>query len=136
MLNSMLLITANWNNRKSFRMIPFSNDCIYNECIFDLDTKVLAVIGKEKKESFHMLPKLNEFGDLQRMKIGKRENGKDYAEERKSLETFYEYYIEDMNEIEEFIKLVASNSDTFDFKTYLNAGVTTSTASGIFAPTL
>lgn len=135
MEKSMLLITSNWNNKKSFRMIPFSKDCIYSECIFDLDTKVLAVIGKEKKESFHILPKLNEFGDLQRMKIGKRENGKDYAEERKSLETFYEYYIELANEIEEFVKTVATNADTFDFKQYLNAEVLESTGN-LFAPSL
>lgn len=118
MPKSMILITSSWNNKKSFRMIPATPECIYNECIFDLDTKVLAIIGKEKKESFHMLPKLNEYGDLQRMKIGKREGGKDYAEERKSLETFYEYYIEDENEIIDFIKMFAKNEDTFDYKQY------------------
>jgi hypothetical protein len=119
MLNSMLLITSNWNNKKSFRLIPITNDCPYVECIFDLDTKVLAVIGKETKESFHMLPKLNEFGDLQRMKIGKRDNGKDYAEERKSLDTFYEYYIEEKQEVVEFIKMIAANADTFDYAQYV-----------------
>jgi len=118
MAKSMLLITSNWNNRKSFRLIPATQECIYNECIFDLDTKVLAIIGKEKKESFHILPKLNEFGDLQRMKVGKRENGKDYAEERKSVETFYEYYIEDQNEIIDFIKMFAKNEDVFDYKQF------------------
>jgi hypothetical protein len=118
MAKSMLLITSNWNNRKSFRLIPATQECIYNECIFDLDTKVLAIIGKEKKESFHILPKLNEFGDLQRMKVGKRENGKDYAEERKSVETFYEYYIEDQNEIIDFIKMFAKNEDGFDYKQF------------------
>ena len=121
MNKSMLLITSTWGNRKTFKMIPASQDAPYNECIFDLDSKVLAVIGKEKKQSMHMVAKLTEMGDVQRMKIGKRENGKDYAEERKTLETFYEYYIEEMSEIESFIKMFAINSDEFNTKQYFEA---------------
>jgi hypothetical protein len=121
MNKSMILITSTWGNRKTFKMIPASQDAPYNECIFDLDSKVLAVIGKEKKQSMHMVAKLTEMGDVQRMKIGKRENGKDYAEERKTLETFYEYYIEEMSEIESFIKMFAINSDEFDTKQYFAA---------------
>jgi hypothetical protein len=102
-------------------MIPVTPDAIYNEAIYDVDSKVLAVIGKEKKESMHMVAKLNEWGDPQTMKIGKRINGKDYAEERKTLETFYEYYIESAEEIANFIKLVAVNADSFDFDQYMKA---------------
>ena len=100
-------------------MIPATNDAPYNEVIFDLESKVLAVIGKEKKESMHMVAKLNEWGDPVGMKIGKRSNGKDYAEERKTLEAFYEYYIEDINEIESFVNLVAINADDFNVSQYL-----------------
>ena len=117
----MLLITSSWGNRKTFKMIPATEECPYNECIFDIDSKVLAVIGKERKESMHMVAKLNEMGDVQRLKIGKRENGKDYAEERKTLETFYEYYIEEMSEVESFIKMFAINSDEFNTKQYFTA---------------
>ena len=117
----MILITSTWGNRKTFKMIPASQDAPYNECIFDLDSKVLAVIGKEKKQSMHMVAKLTEMGDVQRMKIGKRENGKDYAEERKTLETFYEYYIEEMSEVESFIKMFAINYDEFNTKQYFTA---------------
>jgi hypothetical protein len=121
MNKSMILITSTWGNRKTFKMIPASQDAPYNECIFDLDSKVLAVIGKEKKQSMHMVAKLTEMGDVQRMKIGKRENGKDYAEERKTLETFYEYYIEEMSEVESFIKMFAINADEFNTKQYFTA---------------
>jgi hypothetical protein len=121
MSKTMTLITSNWGNKKTFKLIPVSNDAVYNECIYDIDTKMLAIISKEKKDSMHMVAKLTDVGDVQYLKIGKRANGKDFAEERKTLETYYEYYIEDVKEIEDFIKLFAINADTFDFKQYLNA---------------
>jgi hypothetical protein len=85
---------------------------------------MLAIIGKSSKESLHMLPKLTDQGDVQFLKIGKRGNGKDYAEERKILDTFYEYYIEDAKEIEEFIKMFAVN-DKFDIKPFVEMVVDT-----------
>lgn len=121
MNNSMMLVTGSWGNNKTFKMIPVTNECPYNEAIFDRDGKVLALIGKEKKQSFHMLPKLTDMGDVQTLKIGRRANGKDYAEERKALETYYEYYIENPEEIEQVVKSLAINADTFDFKQYMEA---------------
>lgn len=119
MSKSMLLITSTWGKNKTFKMIPASVDAPYVECIFDIDSSVLVVIGKEKKESFHMVPKLTDMGDLQALKIGKRPNGKDYAEERKLLNTYYEYYIENKEEIINFINAFALNSDSFDFTQYV-----------------
>ena len=118
MNKSMMLVTSTWGSKKTFKLIPVTLECPYNEAIFDADNKVLAVISIEKKESLHMLAKLNEFGDPQTMKIGKRSNGKDYAEERKTLETFYEYYVENINEVENFINIFAINADSFDYKQY------------------
>lgn len=114
-----MLVTSSWGNDKTFKLLPISSDCPYNECIFDVSTKVLAVISKEKKESFHMIPRLNDIGDVQYLKVGKRNNGKEYSEERKMLQTFYEYYVEHIGEIEEFIKLFAVNADKYDYKQYL-----------------
>lgn len=116
-----MLVTGSWGNNKTFKMIPVTNECPYNEAIFDRDGKVLALIGKEKKQSFHMLPKLTDMGDVQTLKIGRRANGKDFAEERKALETYYEYYIENPEEIEQVVKSLAINADTFDFKQYMEA---------------
>jgi len=117
----MLLLTSTWGPRKTFKLMPATVDCPYNEVIFDPDSRVLAVIGKEKKQSMHMVAKLNEWGDPQTMKIGKRANGKDYAEERKTLEAFYEYYIETESEIVEFVKKIAINTSDVDFKAILDA---------------
>jgi hypothetical protein len=80
---------------------------------------VLAIISKDKKESLHMLPKLNDQGDVQYLKIGKKENGKNFAEERKLLETFYEYYIEDANEIEKFVSMFAVNAADFNITPFI-----------------
>ena len=119
-MSNMLLITSSWGPAKTFKMIPITKECPYNEVIFDVTTKVLAIISKESKESLHMLPKLNEQGDVARLKIGKKENGKDYAEERKALVTFYEYYIEDRAEIEKFILHFAVNCSDFDYRQYMD----------------
>jgi hypothetical protein len=118
-----MLVTSSWGNDKTFKLLPITPECPYNECIFDVSTKVLAVIGKEKKESFHMLPRLSDEGDVQFMKIGKRNNGKDYKEERKLLQTFYEYYIEHPQEIIDFLNMFAVNAESFDYTQYLEKKV-------------
>lgn len=121
MASSMMLITANWGKEKSFKMVPLTLDCPFNEVIFDPKQKILALISKERKQSLHMLVKLNDQGDPVKIKIGSRPDGKDYAEERKLLETYYEYYVEDLNEIEVMINMLAVNASTFDFQQYLKA---------------
>ena len=50
---------------------------------------------------------------------GKRDNGKNFAEQRVSLDTFYEYFIEEVAEINAFIDRFAINADTFDKSQYM-----------------
>jgi hypothetical protein len=116
----MLLVTSTWGNKKTFRLIPASVEAPYNEAIYDPEVKVLALIGKDKKESFQMMPKLNELGDPQVLKIGKRPNGKDYAESRVTVETYYEYYVENKDEITDLINRLALNADTYDYQSYMS----------------
>lgn len=127
----MMLVTGSWGNNKTFKLIPVSPEYPYNEAIFDRDSKVLALIGKEKKQSMHMIAKLDDNGDVKRMKIGRRDNGKDYAEERKTLETYYEYYIENPEEIVSVVNLFAINADTFDFNQYMEAAAEQQPASNL-----
>ncbi len=125
-----MLITGNWGQKKTFKMIPLTNDCVYNEGIYDAENKVLALVSKEKKQSMHMVAKLDDFGDVKPMKVGRRTNGKDYAEERKTLETYYEYYLDNPEEIKAFINMIAFNSDTFDVDQYLKeSGLTIASSS-------
>lgn len=120
MNKSMLLVTSTWGSKKTFRLIPASLEAPYNEAIYDPEVKVLALIGKDKKDSFQMMPKLNELGDPQVLKIGKRPNGKDYAESRQVLETYYEYYVENQAEITDLVNRLALNADTYDFQSYMS----------------
>lgn len=114
----MKLITAPWQNRKSFRLLPVTADCPYVEGIYDPDSKILVLLSAIRKETFHMATKLDENGDMIKTKFP-RPNGKTYKEERKTLETFTEYYIQEKEEIEEMIKEIAVNAKTFDFGKYM-----------------
>jgi hypothetical protein len=134
MTKSMMLITGAWGQTKTFKMIPVSNDAPYNEAIFDRDSKVLALIGKEKKQSMHMVAKLDDNGDVKRMKVGRRDNSKDYAEERKTLETYYEYYLDNPEEIKNVINLLCINADSFDYNEYLEAANIQTVSPSILIP--
>tara|TARA_R100000315_G_C5233582_1_gene144673 strand:- start:970 stop:1446 length:477 start_codon:yes stop_codon:yes gene_type:complete len=117
---SMMLITSNWGPYKSFKAIPVTDACPYMEAIFDPSSKILAVISKHSKQSYHMLPKLDDNGDPMKLKISKRENGKDYREERRLIETYAEYYVSEREEIESFLKGFCLNADSYDYTQYLD----------------
>lgn len=97
-------------------------DCPFNEAIFDPDQKVLAVISKECKETYQMLPKFNEKGDVMYLKTP-RENGKPYAEERRLADAYYEYYLEDKEDILKFIEQFAGFDAKVKADGFMNAVV-------------
>jgi len=118
-MSNMMLTTSTWKEGKTFKMIPTTGDCPYVECIYDPAMKVLAVIGNIKKDIFHMMPKLDANGDPEARKTPGRD-GVPYKQERRTIETFQEYYLEDRSDIEGFIKHFAINADTYDYTLYLN----------------
>lgn len=115
---NMMLYTSAFRNVESFSLIPVSNDSPYVEAMYDPSSNILAVISKVKKNSFHMVPRLNEEGQPQRLKLPNKETGKTIKEQRVDMETFSEFYISNKKEIENFINVFAINADTFDFKKY------------------
>ena len=117
-LGSMKMITAPWQNRKSFRLIPVTNTCPYIEGIYDPDSNVLVLLSAVKKETFHFVPKIDDNGDKVKTKFP-RANGKIEKEERKTLETFVEFYIQETEEIKEILSEIAVNYDTFNYRKYL-----------------
>lgn len=117
---SMLAINSVWGNNKTFRMFPVDSSCPYTECIYDPETKILVVISKLNKQSYHMLPVLDEHGDEVPAKKPRR-NGKAIKEERRLVDTYQEYYVIVNEEIYAFLSKVAVNADTFDFKSYVEA---------------
>jgi len=120
---SMMLFTSDWGGVKSFRLMPIADNCPFVEGLYDPAQKVLVMISKNKKESLHMLAKLDEKGDAQKLKAP-RSNGKPFPEERKLMETYQEYYIVERTEIEEILKMLAVNADTFNSKDILEKDIT------------
>jgi hypothetical protein len=113
MQNSMMVIKSDWNNQPTFKLIPLSKECPYVECIYDPQSKVLALIGFTKKNVFHMMPKLDDNGDIIPRKT-RSEGSKTHKEERKTIETFQEYYITEAKDIKEFVSSFAINSESAD----------------------
>jgi len=104
----MFVYSTDWYGRKSFRMLPMSSECPFNEVIYDPNTRVLAVISKDKKDKPQMLPKLSDKGQVIQLK---GVEGQQIIEERRIMETYYEYYIDNKSDIEKFIMTFALNSD-------------------------
>ena len=115
---NMRCIESSWNDKKTFKLIPITSDCPFVEGIFDMESKVLVLIGLHKKQTFHMIPRLTDEGDIMLVKNGKRENGKKHKEERKALDTFQEYYLETKQDILDFINTFADNADKFKIEPY------------------
>jgi hypothetical protein len=104
---NMMLIESAFKNMKSFSMISVSKDCPYIEALYDPSSSVLAVITKEKKNTFHMVSKLKEDGSPHGNK-----------KQRIQIQTYGEYYITDKNDITDFISIFSINVD-FDYKKYM-----------------
>jgi len=115
---SMLLITTMWQDAETFKMIPTSTSCPYVECIFDKGKKILAVIGINKHEGFHMIPRLDESGSAIVTKTNNKVTG--YKQQRVSVISNYEYYIIKEDEIRDFLVTFATNSASFDYEKFFN----------------
>jgi hypothetical protein len=109
--NTMMLVEATWQDKKTFRMIPISESCPYVECIYDPGTNVFVVISKIKKTSLHMLPKLDDYGQPVT-------GTKGIKQERHKIEVFVEFYIEDSIAIDEIIQMFAVNAN-FEYKKFM-----------------
>ena len=112
---NMLLVNSTFRNAKSFTLIPVSNDSPYTEAMFDPTSGILAVISKVMKQSYHMVPKLNDDGEPIRLKTPNPQTGKTVKEERRLVDTFSEFYLTDRADIDIFINMFAVNADNFKY---------------------
>jgi hypothetical protein len=115
---SMMLVTSNWANIPSFSLMPINNECPYVEAMYNPMAKTLAVIGKTKKDTFHMVPRLDDSGHPVRLKQGGTPE-EPYKKQRVNQESYTEYYIIEPAEAEEFIKMFCVNHAEFDYKKVL-----------------
>ena len=109
----MMLVQSSWQENQTFRLIPVTDNCPYVECIFDPGTKVFVIISKTTKQSLHMLPKLDDYGQV-------ITGSKGTKQDRHKIEVFQEFYIEDTIAIKDLIHLFAINAKTFDYEAFMS----------------
>ena len=120
---NMMLVNSSFRGAKSFNLIPVSKDAPYIEAMFDPSSGILACIGVNSKQSFHMVPRLDDKGQPIRLKIPNKTTGKTVKEQRVSQQTYSEYYIGEKNDIDNFINIFAINADTFDYKQFTDVEI-------------
>ena len=67
-----------------------------------------------------MVPKFDDKGDVLQAKRA-RDNGKNYAEERRALDTWYEYYVEEADDIKAFVEWFAGKDAVLSATTFIDA---------------
>ena len=115
---NMMLVNSTFRNAKSFTLIPVSMDSPYTEAMFEPASGILAVISKVMKQSYHMVPKLDDDGQPQRLKKPNPQTGKTHKEERRLVDTFSEFYLSDRADIETFIHMFAVNAENFSVEEF------------------
>lgn len=119
-LKSMLLVkgTVRWtgNKKATFKMIPLTDTCPYLEAVFDPEHMALGLVGKFKKSNYEMVPSLDPNGELMPKKKKVKDGEFPYKQERRVVESWNEYEILTKEEILEFVKMFAANSETFDIE--------------------
>jgi len=137
---TMRIYSSTWGQEKyeTFKLFPINKEANLIECIYDGESKVLAIMGNFIKDAFTMMQKIDKDGngvytqDFKKViaKLGNenkalawaKESGVyPYVKERVSIKGVNEYYLTKPSEIEEFILRVAENADRFDYKKYLDA---------------
>lgn len=113
----MLLISSFRDGAPTFRMMPLTKDCPYGEVVYVPQAKALVVFHKHTVEGLHMVPKLDDNGDSVRAPKP-RADGNPYKQERKTLTTPHESYLTSKPEIEQFVEMIAYNSE-FDYKKFM-----------------
>ena len=111
---SMILVKSAFGNLKSFKLLPINNDCPWVECLFSPGEKILVVISKFMKTSYHMVPKLDDNGDDVVVKGKPRANGKKIKEERRAMDTCSEHYVVTEEEIREIVSMFCVNPEAVD----------------------
>ncbi len=131
---NMMLVNSSFRNARSFTMIPVSLDSPYTEAMYDPASGILAVISKVMKQSYHMVPKLDDDGNPMRLKVPNKQTGKTVKEERRLVDTFSEFYLNDKADIETFIHMFAVNATEFDYNQYMQVDVNETKTSKIILP--
>lgn len=88
----MRIYKTDFDGKTTFRLIPMSKSCPFIDIIYNINEEILIIISKDKKENPILLPANN--------------NEKEII-----MDTYYEYYIEDKDDIKKFVESVAINPE-------------------------
>lgn len=108
---SMMIVSQDYMDKPTFGLIPVTQDCPFVEVVFLPNTQQLAIMSKTTKETFHFFARLDDNGDPIPAKR-RLESRSPYKEERKLINTFYEYYLKDATDIRKFIEMFAINAES------------------------
>jgi hypothetical protein len=122
--SNMIIVRSSFGGQPNFTLIPVTMDCAYVEALFEPVSKSLVIFNKCTQTKFRMIPKINESGDHV-MPKKPRPDRQTYCEERKQMESFYEHYLVDPQDIREFVKRFAVNADNIDIEPFLTPPVNT-----------
>ena len=118
----MMLYTTATNGVKTFGLMPTNTDCPFNEAIYMPSLEALAVLSRTTRDTFTMLERLDENGEVSLATVKDKEKGGNRQvskQQRVQVQSPWEYFINEKDEIREFIKLHAINADTFDYAKYM-----------------
>lgn len=118
---TMMKISALYEGKPTFQLIPISKDSVYQEASFDPKKKILTIIAPNAFETFSMLPKLNDDGVLQASKTHESK----YKHERVRVTKHFDYVIGNRTEIEKFVDLMTGEEN--DLSEYFKVEETTET---------
>lgn len=116
--NSMMLVSSQRDGAPTFRLIPLTQECPYGEVVYIPAAKVLAIFHKHAVEGLHMVPKIDDNGDMVNRTKGPSKDGNPYKQERKTLNSPQDSYIANPPEIDDFIAMFAVNPE-FNYRVFM-----------------
>lgn len=100
MKNMMIYLSEYEKGKKTFKLIPMSEECPFIHAMFLPDDKILSIFSKEYKERPIMMPKLSDKGLPVTMNS---KEGLKIAEERRMIDMYYEYALSEKEDIINFL---------------------------------
>jgi hypothetical protein len=118
----MMLYTTATNGEKTFGLLPISDSCPFNEAIYMPKLDALAVLSKTTRDTFTMLERLDENGEVMSTVVKDKEKGgmkQVVKQQRMQVATPWEYFIHEKDEIRKFIKTFAINASDFEYEKFM-----------------
>lgn len=118
----MMLYTTATNGEKTFGLLPINDSCPFNEAIYMPKLDALAVLSKTTRDTFTMLERLDENGEVMSTVVKDKEKGgmkQVVKQQRMQVATPWEYFIHEKDEIKKFIKTFAINASDFEYEKFM-----------------